>query len=267
MPVTMAANHKGGAGKTFILEMLVAELARRGRRVLAIDGDPQANLSRRMGYREADLEKRPTMAEAIQAASPDVLVTTFLPCQWEGDWADRITLAPSRIELENRVSEAGVPGSWLRLRKALGPVAGEFDDVFIDTPPTLGHLLHLPAVVADLVIAPMSPEYDSTRGVHRLIDFITDPENRQALGLHARMAGVVINAQRSGVRDQADRTAAAIEQWGSLVWQPVIPLRASAASAVERDMPPQYADDKDTRETMQAAAADMADRYLAETAA
>lgn len=265
MAVTSLANHKGGVGKTFILELLIAELAKRGRRVLVVDLDPQANLSRRVGYMEYQLEDRPTTAEAVQAANPETLRTTLLPCQWEDDWAENITLAPSRIELENRVAEAGVPGAWLRLRKALGPVAGEYDDVFIDTPPTLGHMLHMALVASDHVIAPTVPEYDAVRGVHRLKAFVESEENRQSLGLTARMAGVIINARRTNVVVHEQRTDEAIETWGDLVWQPVIPLRAPAAEAVERGEPPQACDGEAGR-ILRAAAESLTDRFLKEAA-
>jgi cellulose biosynthesis protein BcsQ len=267
MAVTAFANHKGGVGKTFILEMIAAELAKRGRRVLAADLDPQANLSRRLGYLEADLEDRPTMAEAVQSARPDALRAALLPCQWEAEWAANITLAPSRIELENRVAEAGVPGSWLRLRKALAPLADEFDDVLLDTAPTLGHLLHLSLVASDYVVAPLVPEYDPVRGVHRLKAFIESDDNRQALGMqNLRLAGIILNAKRTGVSVHESRAAEAIATWGDLVWSPVVPLRAPAGEAVERGEPPQSCDGE-AHKVIQAAATGLTDRFLKETAA
>lgn len=266
MAVCAAANHKGGVGKTTIITLLAAELARRGRRVLAVDLDPQGNLSRSLGYREADLETRPTMAEAVHAADPDVLRTALLPCQWEDDWAERITLAPSRIELENRVAEAGVPGAWLRLRKALAPLVDEYDDVLIDTPPTLGHLLHLALVAADHVIAPTVPEYDAVRGVRRLQEFLDDEQNRQALGLTASLIGVVVNARRTGVAVHEQRTREVLDTWGDLVWQPTLPLRAGVAEAIERAEPLQSAPG-DTGRTISGSGVELADRYLKEVGA
>ncbi|MGW0485756.1 ParA family protein [Nonomuraea sp. NPDC003214] len=241
MPVVTFANHKGGVGKSNEVEGMAAELAMRDRRVLCIDLDPQGNLSRRMGYQEHELEERPTIAEALREASPKALRAAFLPCQWEPDWAERITLVPSRIELEERVSEAGVPLSWQRLRKCLDGVADEFDDVLIDTPPSIGHLLHLALVACDYVIGSTTPTYDAVRGIYRLKKFIDNPDQRAGLGLRCTMIGVVINMKRAGVATHDQRTESLIQRFGPLVWQPNLPLRASVEDAGERAEPPQNA--------------------------
>lgn len=241
MPTTTFANHKGGVGKTDEVEGTAAELAIRGRRVLAVDLDPQGNLSRRMGYQEHELAERPTIAEAIRDQSERTLRASFLPCQWEQDWAERITLVPSRIELEERISEAGVPLSWQRLAACLAPVAAEYDDVLIDTPPTIGHLLHLALVASDHVVGVTTPTYDAVRGIYRLKAFVENEKQRAGLGLRCRMIGVVVNMKRTNVVTHEERTDALIDKFGDLVWQPALPLRAAVEDAGERAEPPQNA--------------------------
>ncbi|NYF44695.1 ParA family protein [Streptosporangium sandarakinum] len=257
MPVTTFANHKGGVGKSNEVEGVAAELAMRGRRVLAVDLDPQGNLSRRMGYQEHELETRPTIAEAVRDHTPKALRASFLPCQWEQDWAENITLVPSRIELEERISEAGVPLSWQRLHKCLAPLAGDFDDVLIDTPPTIGHLLHLALVASDYVVGATTPTYDSVRGIYRLKNFIENEDQRAGLGLRCRMIGVVINMKRAGVANHDQRTEALITRFGDLVWPPHLPLRASVEDASERAEPPQNAGPE-----VQQIFRDRVDRYM-----
>lgn len=259
--VTVFANHKGGVGKTFLLMVMAAELAQRGSKVLVVDLDPQANASRRLGYAEAELEQRPTVAEAVADSSPHIARQALLPCQWEPDWAERITLLPSRIELENRVSEAGVPGSWMRLDDALGPLLPDYDYVLIDTQPTLGHLLHLALVVADDVIAPAIPEYDAVRGAQRLIEFVNSPKNRRSLGIRAEVIGIVINAKRTGVATHEERVTRSIAQWGDLVWQPALPLRAGLHDTQEFAAPPHSADGE-AGTTIRTTAKTLVDRYL-----
>ncbi|WP_433734924.1 ParA family protein (plasmid) [Nocardia sp. CA-129566] len=274
---TVFGNHKGGVGKTQELTLLAAELAQRQRqdgkprRILCIDLDPQGNLTRRMGYLEEQIEQRPSMAEVIHSASPEVLQASLLPCQWEGDWADNITLAPSRIELENRVPEAGVPGSHLRLRQALAPLLNDYDDVLIDVAPTLGHLLHLALAsrapdhdgVGVNVVAVMTPDYDGLRGARRLAAMMSDPHYELSLNMRARLIGVVINKVRTGVSTHKTRTEEAIETWGNTVWSPSLHLSAGAERAVEFSEPPQSADDAKTRIAMKIAAESYVDRYLA----
>jgi cellulose biosynthesis protein BcsQ len=262
--ITVLANHKGGVGKTFVLTLLAAELAQRGHSVLAVDLDPQGNLSRRMGYLEHDLESRPSVAEALNAADKAAtLKSALLPCQWEPDWAERITLAPSRIELENRVAEAGVPGAWMRLQEAVVPVSSPFEHVLIDVAPTLGHLLHLALVCADRVVIPAAPEYDSVRGAQRLMEFLKDEKYRNALGLRCEVAGVVINSSRSGVATHTSRIELAISSWGDLVWQPVIPLRAALADTQEHAEPP-HAAGGETGLMIRTAAKQLVDTFLQE---
>jgi cellulose biosynthesis protein BcsQ len=259
--VTVFANHKGGVGKTFLLMVMAAELAMRSFKVLVVDLDPQANASRRLGYAEHELETRPTIAEAVAESSPDITRRALLPCQWEPEWADNITLLPSRIELENRVSEAGVPGSWMRLEDALSPLLTDYDYVLIDTQPTLGHLLHLALVIGDDVIAPAVPEYDAIRGAQRLMEFVSLPKNRRSLGIHANVIGVVMNAKRSGVATHEGRTDKAIKQWGDLVWQPPLPLRAPLHDTQEFAEPPHQATGE-AGTIIRDAAKKLVDRYL-----
>jgi cellulose biosynthesis protein BcsQ len=260
--VTVFANHKGGVGKTFLLLVIAAELAQRGYRVLVVDLDPQGNASRRLGYAEYELEDRLTTAEVVANSSPNVVRKALLPCQWEPEWAERITLLPSRIELENRVPEAGVPGSWLRLEDALTPLLPEYDYVLIDTQPTLGHLLHLALVLADDVIAPAVPEYDSVRGAQRLISFIQDPKNQRGLNLRARVIGVVLNGKRSGVATHEGRVTKAVEQWGDLVWEPPLLLRAGLHDTQEFAEPPHSAQGE-AGTFIREAAKTLVDRYIA----
>jgi chromosome partitioning protein len=240
--VTTIANDKGGVGKTFLTQLLAAEMAMRGRRVLVVDLDPQGNLSRRLGYPKAVIADRITVSEAVRDASPDVLAASILPCQWEPDWAGHIYVVPARKELEQRSTEAGTPASWTRLTRALHGVADDYDDVLIDTPPQLGHLLHLALRASQHIVVPAAPETDSIQGIYALSEFLADPDGGQALGIAAEIAGIVVNGKRAGVATHEQRTQEIVTTWGPLVWQPPMPLRAKAQdSASEYAEPVQHA--------------------------
>jgi len=245
VPVTVFGNHKGGVGKTTAVACIAGQLAQQGRRVLAVDLDPQGNLTRRVGgYSEAEIAERPSIAEAVRDATPATLRSAIVPCQWDIEWAARIDIVPSRIELEERVPEAGVPGSWLRLKRALDGVAAEYDDVLIDTPPTIGHLLHLALVAADHVVACTTLTYDAIRGVLRLRDFVQAEGNRSALGLTCRMIGVIPSQKRSGLVIHQSRSVELNELFGDLVWEPAVPLRAAVEQLGELAEPPHLASDE-----------------------
>ncbi len=262
MPVVTIANHKGGVGKTMTALLLAAELAKQGRRVLLVDCDPQGNLSRRAGYDETELAERPSISEAIRDASPDILAASILPCQWADEFADRIFIVPSRKELQQRSAEAGSTAAWTRLKRALRGVADDYDDVLIDTPPELGHLLHCALVASDYIVMPTEPEMDSLKGVHRLQEFLASENEGQALGITARVIGIVVNAHRARVTTHETRAAEAVSTWGPLVWHPPIPLTVRLQDTSEFAEPPQNAGTD-----LRVIAAAMGDAYLKAVAA
>ncbi|WP_206207594.1 ParA family protein [Thermobispora bispora] len=219
--------------------MLGAHLAQHGHRVLLVDCDPQANLSRRVGYAEQELAQRPSVSEAIRDASPDVLAAAILPCQWEEDWADRIDIVPARKELQQRSAESGMPASWTRLKRALAAAEG-YDHVLIDTPPELGPLVHNALVASQWVVMAADPEFDAYKGIHRLQEFLAGVEG-QALGITARIAGIVINHFRTRVTTHEERLAEARATWGDLVWSPPVPLTIKIQNTSEFSEPPQAA--------------------------
>ena len=117
------ANNKGGAGKTTVITYLTEALAARGHRVLAVDMDPQANLSRRLGYGEAELVDMVTTAEVVAANSPGCAAEDIVGCRWSlpgyPGLVEHIDVLPARYDLEARVSEAGTLGAHERLDRAL----------------------------------------------------------------------------------------------------------------------------------------------------
>lgn len=255
-------NNKGGVGKTALVVELAAALARRGRRVLAVDLDPQANLTRRLravgqGWDDAG----PDLAEVLRApqqGDADRAVTT---CGWPVDYAEQIAVLPSSFGLEDRVLEAGVPGAARRLRKALYEVTDQFDYTLIDCPPSMGHLTQM-AIASldsdgDAVLLPVVPEHDAIAGATRavgLIDYWAEDLLRP--GQHVAIAGAIVNAVRSRVSLHSVRLEDLPKQLTRGVdteldepikidvWEPHIPLAARIAelhdagrpSSVDRDL-------------------------------
>jgi chromosome partitioning protein len=237
------ANNKGGAGKTTVIAHLAEALAVRGRRVLAVDMDPQANLSRRLGYGESELASMVTAAEVVAANRKGCAAEALVPCRWptsrsrrERDLADWIDLLPARYDLEARVSEAGQLGSHERLSRALDGVAEDYDVVLLDCPPSLGHLTQLGLAAADAVVLVMRPEYDHLQGAIRVRDFVAT--YRHHLGRpDLAVVGVVVNEhdRRRGLHQwHADSVT---ETFGELLWSPPVPSRAALAEAVDAAQP------------------------------
>lgn len=234
------ANNKGGAGKTTVIACLAEALAARGRRVLAVDMDPQANLSRRLGYGEDDLVGMVTAAEVVAADRPGCAADAVVGCRWPSvggrGLAEHIDVLPARYDLEARVPEAGQLGSHERLARGLHGVAEDYDVVFIDCPPSLGHLTQLGLAAAHTVLLVLRPEYDHLQGAIRVRDFVAG--YRRHLGRpDLAVSGVVVNDhdRRRGLHTW--HTESVTETFGPLVWGQPIPCRAALAEAVDAAQP------------------------------
>ena len=160
--VTMArviafANQKGGVAKTTSTLNLAVALAEQGFRVLAVDLDPQGNLTMSQGLNP----------DTIERSMYDVLVHK-LPLE-QVIHKGEIDLAVSSIDLAGaELALSSMIGRERALEKALHSGQSEYDFVLVDTPPSLG-LLTINALVASSgVIVPVQCEYLSLRGLVQL---------------------------------------------------------------------------------------------------
>jgi chromosome partitioning protein len=151
------ANQKGGVAKTTTTLNLAVAFAERGLRVLAVDLDPQGNLSMSQGFDPDSMER----------SMFDVLVHK-LPIEQVIHEAE-VQLAVSSIDLAGaELALSSMIGRERALEKALLPVKGGYDYVMIDTPPSLGLLTINALVASDGVIVPVQCEYLSLRGLVQL---------------------------------------------------------------------------------------------------
>ncbi len=155
--VLALANQKGGVAKTTTTVNLAVALRELGRRVLTVDLDPQSNLS---------------MSQGIDIDSLDVTMYDVLV---RGESITRVIherevdVAVAGIELAGaELALSAMMGRERALERALKPILSAYDDILIDTPPSLG-LLSINAMVAsDAVIVPVQCEYLSLRGLAQL---------------------------------------------------------------------------------------------------
>jgi chromosome partitioning protein len=151
------ANQKGGVAKTTTTLNLAVAFKERGLRVLAVDLDPQGNLTMSQGLNPDEIER----------SMFDVLVHR-LPIQ-EVIHPVEVDLAVSSIDLAGaELALSSLIGRERALEKALAPVRSEYDYVLIDTPPSLGLLTINALVAANGVIVPVQCEYLSLRGLVQL---------------------------------------------------------------------------------------------------
>ena len=237
----VAANNKGGAGKTATTVALAAALADLGHRVLAVDMDPQGNLTRRLGYDEVSWRDRATLSDALRlrADAPADPAAVVVPCAWEHELAQRIDLLPSvPPKLEARQREAGREnGTEFRLRRALDRVDAEYDVTLIDVPPGLGHLTDMALAAADRVVIVLMPEYDYVQGAVRMVHYVE--EEREPLGRpDLQVAGVVVtNVDAGAATHKAQLSNLPNLFVDDLLWQPYIPHRRTWSSANSDGLP------------------------------
>ena len=154
MQIITVAIIKGGTGKTVTAASLAQAGAAAGKRVLAVDLDPQANLTISLG---AD----PNKAGAVQLFKGQPATDVMQ------DTEQNITVIGAHRDLAN---ETTTPGSAKRLRTALKPIENNFDLCIIDTPPTLGELVYNALNATQGLLIPLETDANSLQGLYQIID-------------------------------------------------------------------------------------------------
>ena len=179
--VICITNQKGGVGKTTTTVNLAYFLAKAGQRVLVIDFDPQGNASSGLGIDKSDLTL--TMAEVIlgRADIRNVLLETKYK---------NLDLAPSTPTLANaEVELAPFARKFTQLRDATQLVAGIYDYILIDSPPSLSLLTVNGMVASEYLILPVQTEFYALEGVAQLLESMQLV--RKGMNPHLKLLGVL----------------------------------------------------------------------------
>lgn len=154
MQIITAAIQKGGTGKTTTAAALAQAAASKGKKVLALDLDPQGNLSYALGAKISGAGSfallSGTPAEKLIQRSPQGL--DIIPASWA-----LATITSSK-------------GSARRLQEALAPISGRYDFVFIDTPPTAGELQYNALQAATGLIIPIEADAFGLQALYQICD-------------------------------------------------------------------------------------------------
>jgi chromosome partitioning protein len=181
-------HHKGGVGKTTVAINLAAALSKKGKRVLLIDIDAQANTTFATGlikfqFEEDDDLKDRNVYHLLEKSDfnfiPDIVRKSKFFNKPE------IDVIPSHITLIAYQSKlVGFGASRIRLAKKLEKVKDEYDVVIIDTPPSLDVYAEAALTAADYLIIPSDLKPFSNQGLFSVTGFIKQQinENREGLG-------------------------------------------------------------------------------------
>ena len=218
MAATIAVlSQKGGTGKTTAVRTLTDIFRRIGLRVLAVDLDPQANLS---DYLDVDPDVSPTLGDVLagRASMPEAVHDGIVPAN--------LGLAEAELVLGGKL------GRELALKKALAEVRDGYDLILIDCPPSLGLLTVNALVAADYALLSAEAQYFALQGVEQALEVIELARENLNPGLV--WLGVVLHIADMRTRHSREAFDSLREHFGSELLDTTIRASIAYAESAER---------------------------------
>lgn len=227
-------NQKGGVGKTTTLYHHARSFVRRGLRTLAVDLDPQGNLTSVI-TREAFEADQVGIADVLSTRAAETLRDVIVPGVW-----DNLDVVPSNgapLAGVQRELVASTAGREHRLRSALSDVVGEYDVILIDCGPSMDLLTTNALVAASTVVIVTEATLFSVNGLSQVLGSVQ--EIRTYYNPTLTLAGVVLNRyDRQTIAGDMWRRdlVLGIEAHGVELLHPIIPKRTVIQNALEAAM-------------------------------
>jgi chromosome partitioning protein len=219
------ANQKGGVGKTTTAINLGAGLGALERRVLLVDCDPQGNATRGLGARA----EPPHLYHALVGEVP--ISETIRPSGFPN-----LDLVPAQRDLVGiEVELVGEAGWERRLKTVLAEVAGRYDTILLDCPPSLGHLTVNGLVAADGVLVPLQCEYFALEGISELL--ATVERIQGSLNRRLQIAGILLTMYDDRTNLSKDVAQEIRSHFAGKVYETVVPRNIRLAEAPSHGLP------------------------------
>lgn len=221
------ANQKGGVGKTTTSINLSACLAELGKKVLAVDMDPQGNMTSGLGIDKNNVEY--TVYDLIigETAIENVICKEAL---------ENLDVLPANVDLSAAEIELiGVENKEYIIRDEVNKIKENYDYIIIDCPPSLSMLTINAMTTADTVLVPIQCEYYALEGLSQLIHTIDLVKER--LNPKLEMEGVVFTMYDARTNLSLQVVENVKENLNKSIYKTIIPRNIRLAEAPSHGMP------------------------------
>ena len=224
--VISVANQKGGVGKTTTAVNLATIMAKKGKKVILIDADPQGNATSGLGV-DKDVENSTyeLLVDEVDIISTlqDTCVKTLKLCP------SNVSLAGAEVELVSQMSREQ------RLKEKLDEIRDKVDFIIIDCPPSLGLITLNAFTASDSVLIPVQCEYYALEGLGQLINTINLVKKHLNKDLEIEGAVLTMYDMRTNLSNQVVREVK--RYFDDKVYKTVIPRNVKLSEAPSFGMP------------------------------